>query len=161
MFFIACTMVAHITVCAPRYRNPSKFEEVSHKAAQILAANRNEYGAHLLNRKAERSVRLSGTALASWYGPGFHGRQMANGKRFNMNDPQTVAHKKLPLGTRVELRNPENGRSLVATVRDRGPYVYGREFDVSKSAAERLGFRKDGLALVEFRVLSLPNSGAS
>lgn len=77
---------------------------------------------------------------ASWYGPGFQGKPMANGKPFNMHK-MTVAHKTLPLGTRVRLRNPENGREINVSVTDRGPYVRGREFDLSKAAAAQLGFR--------------------
>ncbi len=87
---------------------------------------------------------------ASWYGPGFNGKQMANGARYNMS-AATVAHKKLPLGTRVCIRNPLNLRVVVATVTDRGPYVGARIIDLSKGVATALDI--DGLAKVEIFVL--------
>lgn len=90
---------------------------------------------------------------ASWYGPGFHGRNMANGKRFDMRDPTIVAHRSLPLGTRIEVTNPENGRRAELVVQDRGPYIRGRELDVSYAAAERLGFARNGLARLLMRVI--------
>jgi len=98
----------------------------------------------------------SETVLASWYGAYFHGRPMANARPFNMYDPTTVAHKELPLGTRIRATNLKNGMSIIAVVRDRGPYIRGRELDFSRAAAERLGFLKDGIALVHMQVLSTP-----
>lgn len=85
----------------------------------------------------------------SWYGRDFHGRPMANGERFDMNDPYTAAHKSLPFGTKVTLRNPANGRKIEVTVTDRGPYIHGREFDLSAAGAENLGFAKQGVAKLE------------
>lgn len=91
--------------------------------------------------------------IASWYGRRFRGRRMANGRRF---DPRaaTVAHRRLPLGTRVRVRNLRNGRVVVAEVTDRGPDVPGRILDVSRGVAERLDMVEDGLAPVEITVLS-------
>ncbi len=89
--------------------------------------------------------------LASWYGPGFHGRRTASGQRYDMNAP-TAAHKTLPFGTRVQVTNLENGRSVSLTVNDRGPFVRGRIIDVSRRAAGRLGFRGKGTARVRVRV---------
>lgn len=85
--------------------------------------------------------------IASWYGPGFHGRQMANGADFNMY-ALTVAHRRLPLGTHVCIQNPENGRSVFATVTDRGPYIDGRVIDLSRKVAEVLGITQRGTAYV-------------
>lgn len=82
---------------------------------------------------------------ASWYGQKFHGRQMANGKRFNMYKA-SAAHKKLPFGKEVLLENLENGQALIITIQDRGPAIQGRDFDVSYAAAKKLGFMKKGLA---------------
>jgi rare lipoprotein A len=85
---------------------------------------------------------------ASYYGPEFAGRTMANGRRF---DPRsnTVAHRTLPLGTRVLVRNLDNGRVTTATVEDRGPYIRGRIIDVSPLLAERLGMLREGVVPVE------------
>jgi rare lipoprotein A (peptidoglycan hydrolase) len=87
---------------------------------------------------------------ASWYGPGFNGRPMANGDRFDM-EAATVAHKKLPLGTRVCIKNPANERVVIATVTDRGPYVGERIVDLSKGVARALDIK--GLSRVEIFVI--------
>jgi rare lipoprotein A len=71
---------------------------------------------------------------ASWYGGFHHGRKMANGKPFNMY-ANTVAHRTLPLGTVVQVINRSNGRSVTATVTDRGPYAKRRVLDVSRGIA--------------------------
>ena len=94
--------------------------------------------------------------LASFYGPGFHGRETANGEIFNQR-AMTAAHRTLPLGTVVRVTNLENGRSVVVRINDRGPY--GRNYrrgtiiDVSKGAAQRLRFIEDGLVQVKVEVL--------
>ena len=75
---------------------------------------------------------------ASWYGLGFHGRKTANGEKFDMN-AYTAAHPTLPFGTRVLVRNPSNGRSVIVRINDRGPYSGGRIIDVSFAAARALG----------------------
>ncbi len=85
--------------------------------------------------------------LASWYGPGFHGRPTASGKRFDQND-LTAAHRRLPLGSEVKVTNLENGRSVTVEINDRGPYVDGRVIDLSKAAARRLGIVEEGVARV-------------
>ena len=107
------------------------------------------------------SARAGFDARASWYGPGFHGRKMANGKRFDMNDPTIVAHKTLPFGTRIRAINIENGRSIDVVVRDRGPFVRGHDLDFSKAAANKLGFKKRGLAYVRIQILRIPSKGVS
>lgn len=90
--------------------------------------------------------------IASWYGEDFHGRRMANGDVYDM-DRISVAHKTLPLGTRVRITNLANGRSVVAAVTDRGPYVYGRIIDLSRKAAQLIGALQDGLVPVRVEVL--------
>jgi len=86
------------------------------------------------------------TVLASWYGPGFEGRLMADGQRFRTNDPTIAAHRTLSLGTKLFVENPANGRCLAVIVKDRGPYVRGRDLDLSYAAAERLGYVSRGVA---------------
>lgn len=83
--------------------------------------------------------------VASWYGPGFHGRKTANGERFDMN-ALTAAHRTLPLGTQVRVTNRSNGRSVVVRINDRGPYVGRRLIDLSKASAQAIGV--SGLAKV-------------
>ena len=72
-------------------------------------------------------------AHASYYGDRFNGRRTASGKIFNMNK-LTAAHKKLPFGTIVRVTNEKNGKSVIVQITDRGPYVKGREIDLSKKA---------------------------
>ena len=91
---------------------------------------------------------------ASYYGPEFSGRRMANGRRF---DPRStsVAHRTLPFGTKVLVTNRGNGRSATATVEDRGPFVRGRIIDLSPRLAEHLGMIVQGVAPVEVTPVEL------
>lgn len=85
--------------------------------------------------------------VASWYGDRFHGRRTASGEAFNMND-LTAAHPSLPFGTRVRVRNLDNGREVVVRINDRGPFTRGRVIDLSRAAALALGFLQAGTARV-------------
>jgi rare lipoprotein A len=88
----------------------------------------------------------------SWYGPGFHGRRTASGETFNTND-LTMAHRSLPLGSKVRVTNLDNGRSVVLRVNDRGPYIRGRIADLSRAAARRLDFVDDGVVRARIELL--------
>lgn len=90
--------------------------------------------------------------IASRYGAWHQGKRTASGTRFNRN-AFTAAHKSLSLGTRVEVTNLANQRSVVLTINDRGPYIRGRVIDVTERAAKTLGFHQAGLARVRIRVL--------
>jgi rare lipoprotein A len=94
---------------------------------------------------------LSG--VASWYGPGFHGRTTANGERYNMNE-LTAAHKSLKFGTKVRVTNANNGKSVVVRINDRGPYVGSRIIDLSKGAAQAIDMIGSGTASVKVEVLA-------
>jgi rare lipoprotein A len=89
-------------------------------------------------------------AVASYYGEEFQGRPTSSGEIFDMN-ALTAAHKTLPFGTILEVTNLENGRKSVVRVNDRGPFVAGRELDVSKAAAYELGMVSTGTARVSIR----------
>jgi rare lipoprotein A len=78
------------------------------------------------------------SGLASWYGPGFHGRRTASGERFNAND-LTAAHPSLPFGTRIRVVNQSNGASVVVRINDRGPHCRGRIIDLSRASAHAIG----------------------
>ncbi|MFQ5850516.1 MAG: septal ring lytic transglycosylase RlpA family protein [Candidatus Binatia bacterium] len=93
--------------------------------------------------------------IASWYGPKFHGRRTSSGEVFDMHQ-LTAAHRALPLGTRVEVINLENGRSIQVRVNDRGPFVAGRIIDLSYAAARALDMVERGLAQVRIRPLHVP-----
>ena len=90
--------------------------------------------------------------LASWYGEELAGRPTASGEPF---DPyaMTAAHRSLPLGTRVEVENLDNGRSVIVRVNDRGPFVDERIIDLSLAAAQALGFAAQGTASVRVRAI--------
>lgn len=90
--------------------------------------------------------------VASWYGETFHGRTTASGEPYDMN-ALTAAHPSLPFGTMVRVTNLANGRSVVVRINDRGPYKKRRIIDVSRHAAEHLGFRRTGLAKVRVEVI--------
>lgn len=80
----------------------------------------------------------------SYYGPGFHGKQTANGERYDQNG-MTAAHKHLPFGTRLRVTDLKTGNSVVVRVNDRGPYSDGRVLDLSVGAAKKLGVTKRGV----------------
>jgi len=89
---------------------------------------------------------LASTAMkTSWYGPGSQGKRMASGKNFDSEDASIAAHKDLPFGTVLRLTNPDNGKSILVTVQDRGPSAKGRDLDVSKAAAAQLGIIRVGV----------------
>lgn len=77
---------------------------------------------------------------ASWYGAKFHGKRTASGKRFNMHQ-LTCAHRSLPFGTRILVKNPKTKKQCVVEVTDRGPFCRGRVIDLSKAAARALGIK--------------------
>jgi len=93
------------------------------------------------------------SGIASWYGRGDAGRPTASGAPFNPN-AMRIAHKTLPFGTWVRIRNRGNGREAVAMVDDRGPFVAGRVIDATPAVAQRLGFYGEGTARV--RVAAVP-----
>lgn len=88
--------------------------------------------------------------IASWYGPTFHAKPTANGEIYNQEDV-TAAHKTLPMPSWVEVKNLDNGRTLVVRINDRGPFVEGRIIDLSKRSAEILGVDRPGLARVRVK----------
>ncbi|MFO1153339.1 MAG: septal ring lytic transglycosylase RlpA family protein [Rhodospirillales bacterium] len=110
-------------------------------AVAIIALPRTEAEANRLPSFVQRG-------LASWYGPGFHGKKTASGDTFDQND-LTAAHRKLPLGTKATVTNLENGKQVDVEINDRGPYVGGRVIDLSKAAAEKIDMKGDGTARVK------------
>jgi len=90
--------------------------------------------------------------IASWYGPKFHGRKTANGETFDMNDV-SAAHRTLPLPSIVRVTNLNNGRAMKIKVNDRGPFAKNRIIDLSRRAAQLLGFERAGTALVKVEII--------
>ncbi len=109
-------------------------------------------------RKSHRGFVQVG--IASWYGPGFHGKRTASGEIYNMYK-LTAAHKTLPLGTYVRVINLENGKEVVVKVNDRGPFVPGRIIDLSYAAARKIGMLRKGTAKVKIVALGRKTDGVS
>ena len=98
-----------------------------------------------------------GTMKASWYGPGFHGHRTANGEVYDQMS-FTAAHKSLKFGTLLKVTNLKNDKSVVVRINDRGPYIHGRDLDLSKAAALELGFVRKGVSKIkveEIRIAGL------
>src|ERR1700733_37786 len=93
---------------------------------------------------------------ASWYGPTFEGRATASGELYDMT-ASTAAHINLPFGSMVRLINTRTGKSAVVRINDRGPFVKGREMDVSYQVAERLGIINRGVGRLRMELLQLPH----
>ncbi len=100
----------------------------------------------------QKIARLTLNGIASWYGYDFAGNRTASGKRYNP-EGMTAAHRSLPFGTRVRVTNTRNGRSVVVSITDRGPYIRGRIIDLSLGAARVLGMMGSGVAPVKIEVL--------
>lgn len=98
------------------------------------------------------NTKYNNIGIASWYGPKFQGRRTANGEIFDMN-LLTAAHPTLPMPVMVQVTNLENGRSMKLRVNDRGPFKKNREIDLSRRAAEILGFKDKGTARVRVKYL--------
>jgi len=100
-----------------------------------------------------------GSMKASWYGPGFHGQKTANGEVYDQNS-FTAAHKSLKFGTLLKITNLKNSKSVVVRINDRGPYIHGRDLDLSKAAALELGMVRKGVAKIkveEIKIAGLDN----
>lgn len=126
------------------------FTIVSNEESEVVAPEAND---DLISETLELNpvnfsmvtLKEMGSMKSSWYGPGFHGRKTANGEIYDQM-ALTAAHKSLKFGTLLKVTNPRNGRSVVVRINDRGPYIEGRDLDLSKAAARDLGLLKRGVA---------------
>src|ERR1700683_2920363 len=105
--------------------------------------------------KTQQKPLATWECTTSWYGHDFDGQQTANGETYDMY-AETAAHPTLPLGSVVRVVNTRNHRSEIVRINDRGPYVEGRELDVSYEVARRLGFDQRGVAKVRLELLKVP-----
>ena len=97
------------------------------------------------------------SGIASWYGHPYHGRAASSGEIYDM-EKLTAAHRTLPFGTVVEVRDLDNGRAVSVRIIDRGPFVEGRIIDLSHAAAREIQMLGPGTANVRLRIASLPNA---
>jgi len=117
-----------------------------------ITSIREALGARAYTYTTAKSM-FSQSGIASWYGPGFHGRTTSNRERYDMYG-YTAAHKSLPFGSEVLVTNMNNKKHILVRVNDRGPYIAGRIIDLTKTAAEALGI--NGLAKVRIDVINGP-----
>jgi len=143
LVLIVASLFLYISGCAPSIRFSSGIGVVS----GTYTKKNNENYSYL----AGQSYR----GVASYYADKFHGRQTSSGEVFDMNG-LTAAHRTLPFGTMVEVKNLANNRKVVVKVNDRGPFVEDRIIDLSKGAAEQLDMIRTGTAEVELKVISVP-----
>jgi rare lipoprotein A len=115
-------------------------------------------GGCALRRDIPPEPGMAQTGIASWYGPGFHGRMTSSGERYDQL-ALTAAHPTLPLGTRARVTNMETGRSIEVRVNDRGPFAKGRAIDLSYGAAHAIGVVGPGTAPVRIEVVGRPPGG--
>ncbi|HEY8611250.1 MAG TPA: septal ring lytic transglycosylase RlpA family protein [Roseomonas sp.] len=127
-------------------------------APQVEATQPDRAAASTAGQQEIRPVGQQQLGDASYYGPEFAGRKMANGRRFNPRST-SVAHRTLPFGTTVLVTHLGNGRSAMATVEDRGPFIRGRIIDLSPRLAERLGMIEEGVAPVEVTPVEVAEAG--
>jgi rare lipoprotein A (peptidoglycan hydrolase) len=145
-----------VFLLAPTLNTPASGEG---KALQLMAANLPSKAPLALAtpnpRLAPKPLKVW-ECMSSWYGEPFDGQVTANGETYDMY-AQTAAHPSLPLGSMVRVVNLRTHRSLVVRINDRGPYVEGRELDVSYEVARRLGFAERGVARVQLQLLEVPS----
>jgi rare lipoprotein A (peptidoglycan hydrolase) len=95
-----------------------------------------------------------GVMRASWYGPRFHGKKTANGEIYDQT-AFTAAHKKIKFGTLLKVTNPNNNKSVVVRINDRGPFIPGRQLDLSKAAALELDMMEKGVVNLKVEEIAL------
>jgi len=109
----------------------------------------------LFRDEATESILPPGEAMylrTSYYGDEFANQTTANGESFNPR-ALTAAHRLLPFGTKLRVTNPRTGRSVVVRINDRGPYITGRDLDLSEAAASAIGIRERGVAWVKVEIV--------
>lgn len=134
----------------PQYSHQKSAVKHNRHKVKLIVRVRNE---HKVPVKYTKTVLKKPRVIAksiykvSWYGKKFHGRKTASGLKYNMN-AMTAAHKTLPLMSYAKVTNPKTNKSVVVQITDRGPYIKGREMDLSFGAANRIGVVKAGVSKV-------------
>lgn len=159
--FAILAPLAIVAVALPTAAVPATPAEVEAAAATAFVAE-TEAGDHfrpaaipaeaIAAPLEEAAGRTLGTGVASYYGKRFAGRPTASGERFNPGH-LTAAHRTLPFGSKVRVTNPDNGKSVVVRINDRGPFTRGRTIDLSRAAAEEIGLIRRGHGPVELDLL--------
>lgn len=137
---MALTALALVAACSSRHHGPA----VATRGMYKIGAPYTIDGVTYVPTEEFQHVE---TGVASWYGPGFHGKYTANGEVYDQSD-RTAAHRTLQMPSVLRVTNLENGQSTVVRVNDRGPFARSRVLDVSRAAAEELGMTRNGTARV-------------
>jgi rare lipoprotein A (peptidoglycan hydrolase) len=130
----------------------NELPQVSNETTSGDASVRKESVERDVRTTSKRAAKHALNGIASWYGPGFHGKKTASGEIYDQNK-LTAAHKTVPLGTKARVTNLENGSTVEVEINDRGPFVEGRIIDLSRAAARALGFVKLGTAPVQVELI--------
>ena len=128
-------------------------QQVKHHS---ILPKKNHDGANEIAQQEKLLPRIASyikQGVASWYGPGFHGKKTATGEIFDMY-AMTAAHKTLPIPSYAQVTNLENNRSIIVRINDRGPFVRNRELDLSYAAAKHLDMEQDGTGSIEIKTIS-------
>lgn len=154
---VLLSIAAVLWIAGCSSNRPFEFENLTEEVEAIKADGGiykvgNPYTALGQSYTPREDYNYSETGMASWYGSDFHSKRTANGELYNMN-AVTAAHRTLPLPSIVRVTNLENGRSIIARVNDRGPYVKNRIIDLSQKGAELLGYKIQGTTKVKVEIL--------
>lgn len=146
----ASVSVPSVTSTAPRASGRTGSEALARMAPPALRPDRLGDPAKAVQQSLYdlELPEVDQQGIASWYGPGFHGRKTANGERFNQYE-LTAAHPTYEFGTQLCVRSKSTGQAVVVRVNDRGPFAKNRVIDLSKAAAEEIGMLGKGVKTVE------------
>jgi rare lipoprotein A len=139
-FCLTVALLATVTACSSRHHGPAVAQRGFYKVG-------NPYTIDGVTYVPTEEFRHSETGIASWYGPGFHGKNTANGEVYDQSD-HTAAHRTLQMPCVLRVTNLDTGQSTIVRVNDRGPYARSRILDVSRAAAEELGMVGRGTARI-------------
>jgi len=145
-FWIGCLAVAIVTGCSTAPTAPT---QIPGKPKPYRVAGK-------WYQPVSHARGFQQQGIASWYGKKFHGKKTSNGEIYDMY-AMTAAHKTLPLGTHVHVRNLDNGAEITVRINDRGPFVQGRIIDLSYTAAQKLDIATSGTAPVAIIALEQGN----
>lgn len=144
---VACNSAGAAPKATYKKQRASAAQKGSRSARQAAVRAKKASGSY--SAASSYSGSGGGSGIASYY---WQGQQTASGARFNPNG-MTAAHRTLPFGTRVQVTNHSNGRSVTVTINDRGPFIKGRVIDLSRGAASAIGMTGQGLARVSYTVV--------
>jgi rare lipoprotein A len=139
-FCLTLVLLSALTACGSRHHGPAVAQRGFYKVG-------NPYTIDGVTYVPMEEFRHTETGVASWYGPGFHGKYTANGEVYDQSD-HTAAHRTLQMPCVLRVTNLDNGLSTIVRVNDRGPYARSRILDVSRAAAEELGMIGRGTARI-------------